>query len=478
MNISNILQSFRDKKFRYGGYAALMTAIVLAMVALFNLLVDQIPATLDMTQNRRFSLAEQTYHLIDNLEQDVMIYHIAQTGRENVVVDQIIDRYVKRSRRISSEYIDPVRNPGRMKQFEEEEESIAEGSLILQSGERFKIISQYDLINYGYDQQYQPQARSLAVEQRLTSALAYVTGGASSTLFQLGGHQEGTIPYDVYKQLELENFTTKDLDLIAAEEGIPVEDSILVIYAPRLDIAESEEKRIFEYLSSGGRALIIVDIAVEVRPNLQRLLESYGIRLQNTFVVETDSSMNAAGYPNFLLPMLKSHEILYPLTIADLQVMIPNAQAIEILGVKKRTIEVEPLLVTSEGAYAKVDLEADPSIKQAEDLSGPFNVAVAVTDKPTEDRARATKLVVVGSSLFMNAQFLGMIPGNGNFFMNCLNWLQERKDTISIRPKSLMVPGLRLTGRWSLILSGIVVIIMPLSILGAGLAVWLRRRHL
>ena len=145
---------------------------------------------------------------------------------------------------------------------------------------------------------------------------------------------------------------------------------------------------------------------------------------------------------------------------------------------RKRTIDIEPLLTTSLRAYAKTDPESNPETRQESDIPGPFDLAVAITDNPTEEHPTTTRLVVIGNAMFLNTQFLEMVPGNGNFFMNALNWLQERKETISIRPKSLLVPSLRLTGRMSLILSGIVVIIIPLLVLGAGLAVWLRRRHL
>ena len=477
MQIGNILQSFGDKKFRYGGYAALITAIGLALVIVFNLLVEQIPVSLDMTQNRRFSLSEQTYQAMDTLTEDVTIYHLAQTGRENPVVDEILKRYATHSKRVILDYIDPIRNPTRVKQFEKDGESLTEGSLIVSSKDRFKIISPYDLINYGYDQEYNPQAQSLAVEQRITSALNFVVGGAASTIYQLTGHRESPVPYDTFKQLELENFALEDVDLIAVE-SIPVESSILLVHSPKTDITKGEEEKIFAYLDAGGKALIMVDVAAIERPNLQRLLESYGVRLINAPIVEGDLSMAVASVPWYLLPNLKSHDILYPLTIGDLQVMIPYGQGLETIEMRKRTIDIESLLTTSVRAYAKTDPESDPETRQESDISGPFDLAVAITDNPTEERPTATRLVVIGNAMFLNSQFLEMVPGNGNFFMNTLNWLQERKETITIRPKSLLVPSLRLTGRMSLILSGIVVIIIPLLVLGAGLAVWLRRRHL
>ena len=62
--------------------------------------------------------------------------------------------------------------------------------------------------------------------------------------------------------------------------------------------------------------------------------------------------------------------------------------------------------------------------------------------------------------------------------MNTLGWLKGQKESLSIRPKSMQQMRLSISGLWSLILSGIVVIVLPLLILGAGFVVWMRRRHL
>ena len=87
-------------------------------------------------------------------------------------------------------------------------------------------------------------------------------------------------------------------------------------------------------------------------------------------------------------------------------------------------------------------------------------------------------MVVISNYQFLGAQINAMYPGNRDFFMNSLNWLVERKDSISIRPKSLARPMLALTQTRSMIYAGIAVILIPLLSLGAGLVIWLRRRHL
>jgi ABC-type uncharacterized transport system involved in gliding motility auxiliary subunit len=62
--------------------------------------------------------------------------------------------------------------------------------------------------------------------------------------------------------------------------------------------------------------------------------------------------------------------------------------------------------------------------------------------------------------------------------MNSVGWLKGTKESITIRPKSLQALRLTTSNLAALLLSGLVVILMPLLVLGAGFVVWARRRHL
>ena len=75
-----ILDSLKSRKFRFGGYATLLVVAALAIVVGVNLVVDQIPAKLDMTQERLYSLSDQTKKLLDGLDVDVTITTLGRVG--------------------------------------------------------------------------------------------------------------------------------------------------------------------------------------------------------------------------------------------------------------------------------------------------------------------------------------------------------------------------------------------------------------
>ncbi|NLO82174.1 MAG: GldG family protein [Clostridiales bacterium] len=478
INFASIRNSFKNKKFKYGGYATLMTAVVIAIVIVINLVVDQINWKADLTQNQMFSLSEQTYKVLDNLEQDIKIIGLYETGKEERVVTEIIDRYLARSKRITYTTIDPERYPQLVAKYEKDGQSLSTGSLIVESGDRYKIINRYDLVNYSFSNTSgQFQAQSLAAEQRLTGAILYVTAEDLPVVYLLEGHGEDSLPYDITKQLEIENFTTESLNLLT-EDAVPEDAHSVIIFSPKRDLTKDEEEKLRKYMENQGRAIFIMQYLNQELPNFQSLLKSYGVTIDRSVVIEGDNSMHA-GNPLYLVPELGSHSIVSPLKSGQMYMLVPGAQSIQILDVKKRSLKIEPLLVTSENSWAKVNMESATLEKEEGDLEGPFNIAVAITDEIYEgNEKKETKLVVVGNAEFLSYNLVSQVPGNANFLLNSLNWLQDREENISIRPKSLTVPRLNIKASQQLILAGVVIILIPLAILASGLIVWLRRRHL
>jgi ABC-type uncharacterized transport system involved in gliding motility auxiliary subunit len=116
--------------------------------------------------------------------------------------------------------------------------------------------------------------------------------------------------------------------------------------------------------------------------------------------------------------------------------------------------------------------------KASGDLKGPFSLAVAVTDPSSDASKKDTRLLVIGTAGFLSQTIALRVPGNADFFLNGLGWLTEKKESISLRPKNLLSMRLRIGSLQAFLLSGLVVIVLPLLVLGAGLGVWMRRRHL
>jgi ABC-type uncharacterized transport system involved in gliding motility auxiliary subunit len=478
----SILDSLKSRKFRFGGYATLLVVAALAIVVGINLVVDQVPAKLDMTQERLYSLSDQTKKLLAGLEVDVTITTLGRVGREDKLVNEVLDKMAALSRRIRLETVDPETNPGWAKTYSATGD-LREGSLVVAvSDTKYKTIDRYDLYNYQMNQQtYESEITSLAAEQRLVSALQYVTAAKLVTVYVIKGYDaESLADYGLSAAVTGQNYDVKDLDLIAAG-SVPADADVVLLANPRLDLSAADADHLRTYLAGGGRMLVLLDLAQlgERTPQIEELLGNYGLAVQRLLVVEGDSNRYAYSQPYYLLPKYEYHDIVAPLSSADLPMLMPVVMALKVLDLKKQSLQIEALLTTSENSWGKVDYSNATSVaKEARDVEGPFTLAYAVTDPARSAEGRDTKLVVVSSAQFLQSSLQQVAAGNADFFLNGLSWLSEKKDEISVSAKSLQSYPLRISQLWGLILAGVVVLLIPLGTLGAGLAVWLRRRHL
>ncbi len=449
-------------------YSLIMAAVVIVLFFAINLLFDEWTVSFDLTENRIFSLSPQSYTVMDSLDHEVTIYGLYETGSVNKLIDEILHRYSSASGKIRIEYIDPVRNPDFVNQFEYQGNAPSRNSLIISGEDSFKILSEADLFEIGMDVQRLQQVQSLVVERRVTGALLAVNGGNEQTIAALQGHGEASLPPMLIKILELENYKLQELDL-RSEIDIPVNVNILIMNLPERDLLPVEAEAVAVFLEEGGRALFLVGPIFTGTPNLNGLLSAFGIELTNLLITENDARYYAQ-IPLFLLPRLKHHEILESLVSADMRVVVPYAQYFKIHKLNDPDLHIEPLLETSEKARLRDEDLTSPN--------GPFTVAAAVLLNTEDSLEKGSRIIVVGSGAVSDPDIIRDVPGNVNFILNGFNWLAERDRDLTIRPKSLLSFRLSLDRRQSLIYSGIVVILIPLLILGAGLGVWLWRRRL
>ena len=465
-----IKKSFKNNKFKYGGYATLLTSIVILILVVANLVVDKLDLKYDMTKNKLFSLSEQSYKVMDKLNKDINIISFYKKGSENQGVAEILNKYNNKTKKITLKYVDPSTNPQIAKKYSNTENAITTWSIVVESGSKFKVINGNELYNMTQDQNTgESSAESLAVEQKITGAIMYVVNDKNSVVYNLQGHNEKPLAAEVTEGLGNQNFTVKTLNLLLGDWKPETGDMILVS-SPSTDITVDELTKLKDFFSKGGHGVFLMDVQKSKLPNFNNLMSTFGIQIDQAVILEGDSQQFYQE-PVYLIPKMNSHAIIDPMVSANLPILFPVAQPIGQLKVKKDSLKIEPLLTTSGKSWEKKNLESPVTEKEAGDIDGPFDVAVAITD--TQGTSSA-KIVVFSSSGFTN------VAGGGNIdlFMNSMNWVQDLKDNISIAPKNLTTEGLKITQAQGLGYSALVVIVIPCIVMIAGIVVWLRRRHL
>ena len=473
-----IKKGINKKTLKNGSYSVVLSVIFVVIIVVVNLIVDAFPSTyteLDVSDQQLFSIGDQTKDFLKELDKDVTIYQIAQSGSEDEVVSKLLQKYEEASDHIKVEKKDPVVNPKFTSEYTDEE--VSSNSLIVVCGDRSKIVDYNNIYESSMDYTtYRYTTSGFDGEGQITSAISYVTSDNLPVLYTLDGHGEKSLDSTLQEDIEKANIEIKSLNLLT-EESVPEDADCLMINSPSTDISEEERDAIIEYLENGGKAMIFSDYTEESMDNFDAVLENYGVERVDGIVIEGDAQHYAMQMPYYLLPDVSSAEAVSDFSSQGYFVLAPYAQGIRQLDNVRDTLTIESLLTTSDEAYSKTDLNTETLEKTDEDIDGPFDIGVSITEKVDDDKT--TQIVYYSTANLMDSQINQMVAGgNEQMITESLNWMcsTDEASTISIPSKSLEVSYLTVTAYdaayWKICVMGLI----PGVFLVVGFVVWLKRR--
>ena len=475
--MNKIIASLKDKRFRYGSFSTAMVLFVIALFLLVNLVAGQLNVSKDLTQNKMYSLSRYTKEFLGTLEKDVTIYALFKTGQENLMFKQLLEEYAASSSHISVVYRDPVLYPAFVESYAKPDESIADNSVIVVSGNKHKIIHAADMVTYDYDYNtWQQYVSSIDIEPQVSNAINYVTLGETSVIYSVTGNNEIPVTANLVKQLELSNYEMREADLLLNE--IPGDCDILFITTPSRDWSDDEAERVLKYLQNDGRAIFLLGYSQSLYPTMNSVLAAYGVALGDYIVIEGDTRYYM-GNQITLIGEFVPGDVTQNFIDKRYVPMMYQATGIDVLPLKKTSTKIEPLIVTSPSAYGKSNPESETINKEPGDTEGPFNLAVTVTDSYYTDTNHYTKMVVLSSIYMLSEGYNNAVSGtNWEFIVNSVNWLQGQDTSIYIPSKSPYSSAqLSFNQAQAGMMALVSVIILPIAIIAAGLVIWFRRRH-
>lgn len=474
IKIKNILPKWGSKHIQKGSYSLGISIVVLAIAVVFNMVIAKIPVqyrNMDLSQTKLSTIGDTTKEAIKNLDEDVTIYLVAQSGNESETITNLLERYEGLSSHIKVETKDPVLHPNFVSDYTDE--NLSENSLIVEGEKRSKVIPYSDMyessINY---QTYQYETTGFDGEGQITSAISYVTTDNLPVMYTITGHDESTMTDDMKSAIEKENIEMKDLNLLT-EESIPEDADCVFLFSPQKDLNEDEADKLISYMEGGGKAVIITSYTGTEMPNVQKVLNNYGIGTMDGVVLEGDGQHYVSGNPAYLVPNIGSSEALGSLSSANSFILMPVAQAVDKLADKRDTVEIESLLTTSDSAYVKTDVNGTME-KEDGDASGTFDVGVAVTESVSGGE---TKLVYLTSEALFNQQIDAMVSGNNlKLLTNAVSWMCDQEQSVSIPSKSTQISYLTVTAASSRMWGVVTIGLLPVLCLILGGGIWFRRR--
>lgn len=453
-----------------GLFSTALIALGIAITLLFNLAVGQIPEhwrSFDLSDNRVYTLSGTAKDYLADLSTGVELTAVAGKDDTDQRIVTFLERCAALTDQLTLEWIDPVAYPSALTDY-----SCEANTLILtcpSTDRTYQVPFDDILVPDTYYSYYTstPYYTSFDGEGQLLSALDYVTSDVSHQMYCTENHGEAALGERLADLLKKSRFTTTSLSLL--QQGrVPEDCSLLLINAPTSDFSEEELGLVTDYLASGGKVQLVFGPQSFAHPNLDKLLDTYGLALTEGYVGDTSRFYAAAQNYFTFFPELTAGTGAAKDVASDALVLVSAAFGLTLDDPARDTISVEPFLSTSSNG---VQLQGEDTV------SGTYTLGAAATE--TLKDGETSQLTVFSTDSLIddsiNAQFSGSVA-NLTVFMNTVADGFDDVTHISIEPKSLQTPTNTVSnaGLWSLIY----VAALPLLFLGLGFFRWFRRRRL
>lgn len=508
------------RRYIYGFNAFLTAFLLLAVLTVFNVLwYLKVPASIDATQSRLFTLSDRTKQVLSELTEPVTVYLIMDSRRaayhdmqnlltrcqevtpkltfENVASfeKQRIEDLVKRFPRISDE---------------------PQGMLIVVNNDSDR--SAYVPMTQLTSRDMNPMGggggtERFLGEQKLINELTFLLSGKQKPVIAvMQGFGEPDLNDQtgrgglgkLREKLQIRNFDVQPLKLDIISPQIPENTNVIVIAGPKQTYPATVADALKKFVDAGGKLFVLVDVVPVARTEtslpstgLEQLMTAHGIDITKDAIFCVLGIENQGLMPTDRIFVQVSANAMNQPIVAPFkndQLSFFSCRLVRPLpDVNNPSIRTQVLLQTMEGL--PVWTESNPQIEprqtfnlMAKDINErkkrltenlPLMLAVTETPRPLPGGPPPTekpKMVVFGDSTFVTN--LRAESVEFDLFISSLEWLRERPANIGIEAKEYQY--YRLDG--SVLPNLNRVVYLPLLfaciiVLGLGVGVWLVRRQ-
>jgi len=480
----SLWEKFQSRTVVYGGTSALAILLVAGILVFAVLLGTRYSLRWDLTRNQSNSLSPVSRNLVKEVDKPLTLTAFFPEGNpERQRARDTLELYTRQNPNITLKFLDPEKDPVR-----------AEAAGYRRYG---NVLLEYE---------GRKQLAETPDEESVSEALRRVLQKERKKIYFLTGHGERNVPrerrgYQVaQKALQNEGYELGELNLIREPE-VPKDSALVIIAAPQKDLLANEVEALKKYLEPGGRLFLLLDPFHDA--GLKNFLAAYGVNLDDGMIFEINQVTQERAILSPIVTQYSPHRITQGF---NLFTIFPFARPL-FLNKDIQTATLVPLVETSPSSWEKLgkdwqkDWQKDkkPLYDPKQDKKGPFTIAALVEPKsdkkpespekkpanPDQKAAAPEKpqdskqayMTVFGDADFAADEFFNQL-GNGDLFLNTVNFLTAEEKQIIIRKSGEKLEPLLLTSWKTLLVFFVGVILLPLAMLAAGVAVYLRRRTL
>ncbi len=488
LNLSKIRAAFGSRTGRHGTAAGVTLILVIGILALLNFLNFRHSKRIDLTENQLYALSSQSLKVVESLDSEMQIIGFFQDETTTRSFKDLMEEYRHASSQISYEIVDPQKEPEKVAQHAVQRQ----GQVVVVAGARTEVVDEFS-------------------EEKITNTIIKLTREGEKVVYLLTGHGErdleesGPEGLSMAKEMvEKQNYVVKSYNL-AQENKLPEDATVVLSVGPRVNFFPNEVSLLNDYLKTGGKFLLLLDPETDFA--MDDFLAAYGLSVEQNVVIDASGVGQLFGL-GVAAPIVATYED-HPVTneMRGVMTFFPMARGVKTvdgsLGYETKTI-----MSTSERSWGETNLDGNrAAFDEGEDTQGPVALAAVATrsvtgsetpegsEKDSEGEAEnaadsagaaetdgeaattggESRFVLFGDSDFAtNAYFAS--SANGDMFRMTVSWLAEDSDLTAIAPKNPENRRINLTQSQSRLMFWATVILLPLSTLVFGLAVWFRRK--
>lgn len=486
--VNKFIEIIKKKWLIKGTMTCLLVAIIIGIFIAINLGMQKLELTpIDFTQEKLYTLTDESKEKVKNIEKDVNIYFVGYTDDDSNL--DLAKQYKKANERIVAEAVDANNRPDLSDKY-----GIESGTkgIIIECGEKSKILTESDLVTYDTTSY---ETISIA-EEKLTSSIVSVTSEKVPKVYFLEGYSEFSLSQNMnYLNMYLANEVNEvdTLNILSAGK-IPEDCDTLVVTTPNRDFDEIATTAITEYIQS-GKNILWLNAAVTSKkdmPNVNKILAMYGVKpFEIGIIRETDADKMITGSPDLILPEIENATItedLYHTT----GVIFINATKVNIEEEKLEQLKVEEtdLLLASENSYFRSNFNIQSDGVKENEEKGTFVVGaqlektVKEANEENGESAITSKLVIFGENYFVSdyplnqtSQYaaIQLASYNKDLILNSIAYLVDREEDITARKDTGTVTYTATEAQDTII--KIIIFAVPIIIIIVGIVVWQIRRR-
>lgn len=477
----------KDKRSKTLQMFSVASVLILIVIALFvNIIFDVIigdKLTFDFSATGQNSISQVTEDYLDSLPADTHVRIVGLMDRPINLKDSpyeyivpLLDDYAAKSNgKITVEYVNPETYPSIINELDPDSMyDLTANNYVVNCNGRSTVISPIDCFSYNSEYlaygQYLPTGN--LVESTFTNAIVNLTRGYTSKAYFVTGLNNT----DEHKMLSniLSGLGIDSEDLVSSDSfAIPGDCDLLIVSGINIDISESMQVAMIDYLNAGGKMIVAVDYytnATETYPRLNAVLDFMGLAIESKVVYEND--------PNYVLSQ-DNFESIGVIIADNSPVRIQYARPITVNSMHSYVLPEGVIATSDQATTVYYDEETGQMMtfaNQSQYYVGAYSTYDGMAEPP--------EMYVFGTTNFTSDGYIGSYgynDPNAVYIKGVIRDLVAADDTVFVDSKPLAnysVDTTKVTSSSVTAMTFVMMVIIPLAFVITGTIVYRKRKNL